>query len=115
MSSKISNEAKLKEFRYVLVIMGIFGILNKLIGAAAWILFDAWWLFVALIALEVLIAVAVFKLYLLVVSFICPECGVVFKPTWKEVLFAKHTKTTRNLKCPNCSKQLDCEEVWDEG
>ena len=46
------------------------------------------------------------------VAYICPECHQVFKPKFKEAMWAKHTPKTRKLTCPNCGHKGYCVEVY---
>ncbi|MDD4689449.1 MAG: hypothetical protein PHE51_06850 [Eubacteriales bacterium] len=41
----------------------------------------------------------------------CKNCHHKFVPTYKEVVMAMHTGTTRHLKCPECSKRTWCKKV----
>jgi len=47
-------------------------------------------------------------------SYICPECGMVFKPAFKSFFFAGHTPRTRKLRCPKCGKKKYCVETYTE-
>ncbi|MDD2209658.1 MAG: helix-turn-helix transcriptional regulator [Bacilli bacterium] len=41
--------------------------------------------------------------------FECPNCGEVFRPTFKQYFMGLHTITKRRLKCPNCEKTSLCQ------
>ena len=40
----------------------------------------------------------------------CKHCGERFVPTMKAYLFATHTPTSRNLRCPKCGKKSFCKK-----
>ena len=40
----------------------------------------------------------------------CKHCGERFVPTMKAYLFAVHTPTSRNLRCPKCGKKSFCKK-----
>ncbi len=67
------------------------------VSIAFWIFEGMWWGF----ALWALLQRAGLFGYVTIINTlnICPECHQEFKPGKKEVFFAKHTPTTRNLTC----------------
>ena len=46
------------------------------------------------------------------VAYICPQCHEVFRPSIKEVFFAKHTPKTRRLTCAKCGHHGFCVETY---
>lgn len=58
-------------------------------------------------------AVVITYQYLKHVAYICPNCHHVFKPAVKSILHARHTPSTRKLKCPSCNETSYCMEVYD--
>ena len=58
-------------------------------------------------------AILITRYYHKKVSYICPHCHKVFKPTYKEMLFSNHTPTTRKLTCTECGVNGFCVEVAD--
>lgn len=46
------------------------------------------------------------------VVYICPECHSIFKPTFKEAFFARHTPTLRKLTCTCCGYKGFCVETY---
>ena len=53
-------------------------------------------------------------LYFAKVSYLCPECHEVFRPSFKSAFFAAHTPTTRKLTCTCCGHTGFCVEVYRE-
>lgn len=43
-------------------------------------------------------------------SFECRNCGKKFTPKFTKYIFATHTITTRQLKCPHCHKTTNCKK-----
>ena len=46
------------------------------------------------------------------IAYICPQCHEVFKPSFKEMLLAKHTPKTRRLTCAKCGRRGFCVETY---
>ena len=49
------------------------------------------------------------------VSYVCPECGAIFRPAFREFFFAPHTPRTRTLTCSRCGQRNACLEIFEEG
>lgn len=77
-----------------------------------WIFTGTWWPFVACIPLIVLFGIAVMRIYYRNTLYICPECGERFRPSLKEVFWARHTPKTRKLTCACCGKKSWCVETY---
>ncbi len=59
----------------------------------------------------VIYGIAISRYYFSHAAYICPHCHEVFKPTFKEAFWAKHTPYTRKLTCPHCGYHSYCIEV----
>ncbi|MBR2811092.1 MAG: MerR family transcriptional regulator [Solobacterium sp.] len=79
-----------------------------------WIRKGIRWLFGLQLVLAAIVSYPVIMWYFRRVSYICPQCHTVFKPTRKEAFFARHTPYTRRLKCPCCNRLGFCVEVVGE-
>lgn len=44
------------------------------------------------------------------VQYQCPHCQYQFQPTFSQAFFARHTRKTRRLVCPNCHEKHFCVE-----
>jgi len=42
--------------------------------------------------------------------YVCPHCGVMFKTSYRAVLFSMHAGTTRHLRCPKCHEKGWCKK-----
>ncbi len=76
-----------------------------------WITKGIWWLFLIWAAAALPYGVLASRWYFRKVSYICPGCHAVFKPTFKEAFWARHTPATRRLTCPHCGRRGFCVEV----
>lgn len=76
-----------------------------------WIAKGRWQLFAAWAVISVPCAVWLSRLYFRKVSYLCPQCHTVFRPTLKEAFWARHTPCTRKLTCPSCGHRGFCVEV----
>jgi len=83
--------------------------------AVLWAIEGIWWPFAVVAALTVAVcALWMLPYYYKKISYICPTCHEVFKPSFSEMLWANHTPKTRKLTCPHCDKKLWCVETYDE-
>ena len=108
----MENRDKLKALYKTLLITAIpVGILqwgSIIYGFITW----TWWPFLIYLVIGIPYAICVSKYYFKRVAYICPQCHTVFKPRFKEALFANHTLKTRKLTCTNCGHKGFCVEVY---
>jgi len=71
-------------------------------GIVLWITTGIWWPFAACWPLVIALGIFVTRMYYRNTLYICPECGARFRPTLKEMLWARHTPKTRLLTCTKC-------------
>ena len=91
------------------------GIPLNVLGWAAlalWIIKGIWQLFAALAVIGIPLGIWLAYRYIRKVAYICPQCHEVFRPAWKEALFAKHSRWTRKLTCTKCGHHGFCVETW---
>ena len=77
-----------------------------------WIIKGIWWPFAAWVVLAVPFGVWASRYYYRNTAYICPQCHEVFKPAFKEALFANHTPKTRKLTCTKCGHHGFCVETY---
>ena len=108
----MEGKKKLKRMRWMMVLTGIPVTALQWFSIIFWIAKGVWWPFVVWALVAVPWGILVSRYYFNNVKYICPECHEVFKPTFKEALWANHTPTTRKLTCTHCGHKGFCVEVW---
>lgn len=111
---QMDNNKKLKRLFFKFAVIGIFLELIELGALICSIVQRSWMPFIAVFPVMLILAILISRWYFNQVSYICPECHAVFRPTFKEVLFAKHTPTTRKLTCTECGHHGFCVETYYE-
>jgi len=107
----ISSKKSLKKLKTIIILLGIPNTLFQWTAIALWIIKGWWWLFAIQMILAIPQAIAITRYYHKRVAYICPHCHKVFKPNYKEMLFANHTPNTRKLTCTGCGVTGFCVEV----
>ena len=110
----ISNKKKLKKIHMTLLIIGIPLNVFQWASIILWITKGFWQLFVIWAVIAIPYGVWGSRYYFKRVAYICPQCHTVFRPTFKEAFFAKHTPATRKLTCISCGHHGFCVEVARE-
>lgn len=108
----MENKKKMKQLHAILLITGLPLNIIQWISIILWIAAGIWWLFVGYIVIAIMYAVWVTNFYFNRVAYICPQCHEVFKPNFKEALWAKHTPTLRKLTCTCCGYHGFCVETY---
>ncbi|MBQ6810233.1 MAG: MerR family transcriptional regulator, partial [Firmicutes bacterium] len=110
----MENKKKLRKARGVLLAVGIpLGIVE--IGTLLyWIFTGIWWPFALWFCGDVIIGIFLVKYYYKQIALICPQCHEVFRPTFKEFFWSKHTPTTRKCTCTHCGHRGFCVETATE-
>lgn len=111
---KMENRKKLHKMRILLVMVGIPMDIVEISTFALGLIKGIWWPFVLGMCLVILAGLWVSLYYSRRVAYICPECHTVFKPGFREVLFAKHTPNLRKLTCTCCAHKGYCIETYDD-
>ena len=108
----MEGKKKLKRMRWMMILTGIPVTALQWFSIIFWIVRGVWWPFVVWVLVAVPWGILVSRHYYNHVKYICPECHEVFKPTFKEAFWAKHTPTARKLTCTVCGHKGFCVEVW---
>lgn len=104
-----------KQRRKVLALMLAIGIIMDILivgGALLWALCGIWLVFAIGLPVAIALGVWVSAYYCNHVAYICPECHTVFKPSLKQMFFARHTPSTRRLTCTSCGYRGFCVETF---
>jgi len=77
-----------------------------------WITTGVWWPFAAVWPLVIALGIYVSRMYYRNTLYICPECGVRFRPAMRDMFWANHTPKTRLLTCTKCHTRGWCVETY---
>ena len=106
-----------KKLRQIRIQMLIEAILLEILESGTlllWIFTGNWLPYVICIPIVFVLAFGISYLYFTKISYLCPECHTVFRPSLKSAFFAPHTPTTRKLTCTCCNHTGFCIEVYRE-
>ncbi len=110
----MEGKKKLQRLHMFLLVTGLPIEVAELVSVILWANQGIWWPFAVYTIIAIPYAVWITHYYFARVSFVCPECRKVFRPTLREAFFANHTPTTRKLTCPHCGKKSFCVEIYRE-
>jgi DNA-directed RNA polymerase subunit RPC12/RpoP len=109
---KMENKKKLRKLYTVLFATGIPIGIVEWAGLIFWIVTGNWRPFVFYLVVAVPYAVAISRYFFKRVAYICPKCHTVFRPSFKEAFFARHTPTLRKVTCTQCGHKGFCVETY---
>ena len=107
----MSNRQKLRKLRTFMILTGLPLNILQWASIILWITKGIWWLFLIWAAVAIPYGILFVRWYFKRMAYICPQCHIVFQPTIKEGIFAKHTYATRKLTCPSCGHHGFCVEI----
>lgn len=107
----MNDQKKLKRTHGVMLVIGILMDLIEIAALAVWLATGIWWPFATGMALVILMGILVTRMYYLKTAYLCPECGVKFRPRLRAFLFSRHTPRTRELTCTACGYSGFCVET----
>ena len=107
----MSSRKKLKKIRAMMLISGIPLSIFQWVSIILWIVKGFWWLFVIWAVMAIVYGIWVSRYYYGHVSYLCPQCHTVFRPSFKDAFFAWHTPVARKLSCTACGHHGFCVEV----
>ena len=110
----MKNRNELKKIHGILLAAGLPLTILQWVGIILWITKGIWWVFLVWVIIAIPYGTVLSRWYFRKVSYICPQCHTVFKPTFKEAFWANHTPATRKLTCPHCGHHGFCVEVATE-
>lgn len=110
----VKRKNKLKQLHALLLITGIPISMLQWVSIIMLISSRIWWPLIIWAVLAIPYAIWVSIYYFKKVAYICPQCHEIFKPKFKEALWARHTPTLRKLTCTCCGYHGFCVEVYEE-
>lgn len=108
----MENKKKLKKIHLTMLLTGIPFAILQWGSIILWIMTGIWWPFLIYVLMVIPYAIWVTRYYFKHVAYICPQCHEVFKPLFKEALWARHTPSTRKLTCTCCGHHGFCVETY---
>lgn len=108
----MENRKKMKQLHAILLITGITIDIFQLLSIILWICTGIWWPFALYVLILIPYAFLISRYYFKRIAYICPQCHEVFKPSYKEMFFAKHTPTLRKVTCTCCGYNGFCVETF---
>lgn len=108
----MSNKQKLKKVHMTMLLAGIPVSILQWVSIILWITKGFWWLFLIWAVVAVPSGILISRYYFKSVAYICPQCHTVFRPTFKEIFWSRHTPATRKLTCTSCGHHGFCVETW---
>lgn len=112
MDRMMEEKKKLNHLHLRLLVIGM--IMSGLQWATAinWILTGVWWPFAAIWPIVIALGIWITRMYHKNTLYICPDCGARFRPSFREMLWARHTPKTRFLTCTKCQSRGWCVETY---
>lgn len=109
----MQNKNNLKKVRLTMILSAIPVSLLEIAGILLWVFKGVWWVFALYVVVAIPWGILISRYYYRSVAYLCPVCHTVFKPSFKEMFWARHTPKTRRLTCTHCGHKGFCVEVWD--
>lgn len=106
------NKKSLSRIRAHILAVGLVADVIEWVTVLLWIFTGIWWPFAVGMPIVIGISVWISRYYFVSMKYICPECHAVFRPSFKESFWAKHTFSTRRLTCPCCNHFGFCVETY---
>ena len=81
-------------------------------GFLLWIITGIWLPFAVTCLIGIPAGILLSRYYCRNIAFICPVCHEVFRPAFREMFFARHSRTARVLTCVKCGHHGFCVETF---
>lgn len=108
----VENKKNMRKTHAFLLITGLPLSIYEWFAIIYGILTGNWWPMLGYVIIGIPYGIGISKYYFKRVVYICPECHTVFRPAFKEALFANHTATLRKLTCTHCGYHGFCVETY---
>ena len=97
MDRMMEEKKKLNKLHLTMLVLAMVMSGLQWAGIVLWITTGIWWPFAACWPFVIALGIFVTRMYYKNTLYICPECGARFRPTMKQMLWARHTPKTRLL------------------
>ena len=111
-AKRMENRNKMKKLHILMLATGLPVTALQWTAIILWITRGIWWLFVVWAVIAAVWGTWISRYYFKKVAYICPQCHEVFKPSFREAMWARHTPRTRRLTCTCCGHKGFCVETW---
>ncbi|EFR31309.1 MerR family transcriptional regulator [Eremococcus coleocola] len=108
----MASKKELSQMRWVILMTGIPVTLLQWFALYEGLAHGNWGYVLIWLAVAVPYGIIISRYYFKSTAYICPNCHEVFKPSFKQVFWASHTPTMRQLTCPHCHHQGFCVEIY---
>lgn len=109
----MENKKQLRKVRGTMLAVGLTADAIEIGTLILGITKGVWWPFAVGMCIAVALSIWISIYYFRKVVYICPKCHTIFKPSFKEAFFARHTPTTRRLTCTHCGHKGFCVETYN--
>ena len=109
----METKKQLKKVRWTMLTVGLVAEAIEIGTLILGITKGVWWPFAIGMCIAVALSIWISISYFKKVVYICPKCHTIFKPSFKEAFFARHTPTTRRLTCTHCGHKGFCVETYN--
>ncbi|MBQ4598491.1 MAG: MerR family transcriptional regulator [Clostridia bacterium] len=109
----METKKQLKKVRWTMLTVGLVAEAIEIGTLILGITKGVWWPFAIGMCIAVALSIWISIYYFKKVVYICPKCHTIFKPSFKEAFFARHTPTTRRLTCTHCGHKGFCVETYN--
>ena len=108
----VENKKKLQRMYAMLVIIGLPLSIYECFSIIYGIITGNWWFLLGYVLIGIPYGVGISAYYFKNVAYICPDCHTIFRPAFKQALFANHNTTLRKLTCTHCGYHGFCIETY---
>lgn len=110
----MENKKKLRKVRTIMFTLGIILDIIEIGTLLLWVLKGIWIPFAAGMVVYMALGIWISWFYFKNMSYICPQCHAVFRPSFKQAFWANQTPHTRKLTCTECGHRGFCVETYRE-
>lgn len=109
---RIENKKSINRLHAAMLIAALPVMLLELAAVILWITRKMIWPAAVWLAADIVFGVWMSMYYYRRVQYICPQCHRVFRPSFQDMLWARHTASLRKLTCAACGWRGFCVEIY---